>query len=114
MNQKKYDRKEDKSSTFRRFELMSTRTYVLAPSNLTLSVGWLGGWVVGDLESKAISASNLKLKLIEAELGNNPHTFYLKFCISINPLICKVFSAAPPSFLPEKLSLFIKTLVQEI
>ena len=68
--------------------------------------------MVGDLESKAISASNLKL--IEAELGNNPHTFYLKFCISINPLICKVFSAAPPSFLPEKLSLFIKTLVQEI
>ena len=28
-------------------------------SNLTLSVGW----VVGDLESKGISASNLKLKL---------------------------------------------------
>ena len=68
------------------------------------------------MDSKAISASNLKLKLklIKAELGNNPLTFYLKFCISINPLICKVFSAAPPSFLPEKLSLFIKTLVQEI
>ena len=72
--------------------------------------------MVVDLERKAISASNLKmkLKLIEAELGNKPLTFYLKFCITINPLICKVFSAAPPSFLPEKLSLFIKTLVQEI
>ena len=31
--------------------------------NLTLSVGCVGGWVVDDLESKAISASNLKLKL---------------------------------------------------
>ena len=36
-------------------------------SNLTFSVGWVG-WVVGELESKAISASNLVE--VEAELGN--------------------------------------------
>ena len=29
------------------------------------------GWVAGSIETKAISASNLKLKLTEAELGNN-------------------------------------------
>ena len=28
-------------------------------------------WVAGSIETKAISASNLKLKLTEAELGNN-------------------------------------------
>ena len=28
------------------------------------------GWVAGSIETKAISASNLKLKLTEAELGN--------------------------------------------
>ena len=35
--------------------------------------GWVGGWVAGSIETKAISASNLKLKLkwTEAELGNN-------------------------------------------
>ena len=34
---------------------------------------WLGGWglVAESIETKAISASNLKLKLTEAELGNN-------------------------------------------
>ena len=37
--------------------------------------GWVGGWVggaAGEIENKAISASNLKLKLklTEAELGN--------------------------------------------
>ena len=31
--------------------------------------GW--GWLAGSIETKAISASNLKLKLTEAELGNN-------------------------------------------
>ena len=32
----------------------------------------MGGWVAGSIETKAISASNLKLKLklTEAELGN--------------------------------------------
>ena len=30
------------------------------------------GWVAGSIETKAISASNLKLKLTEAELGNIP------------------------------------------
>ena len=30
---------------------------------------WVGEWVAGSIETKAISASNLKLKLIEAELG---------------------------------------------
>ena len=36
--------------------------------------GWVGGWVAGSIETKAISASNLKLKLklSEAELGNYP------------------------------------------
>ena len=29
------------------------------------------GWVAGSIETKAISASNLKLKLTEAELGNS-------------------------------------------
>ena len=32
--------------------------------------GWVGG-AAGEMENKAISASNLKLKLTEAELGNN-------------------------------------------
>ena len=34
-----------------------------------------GGWVAGSIETKAISASNLKLKLklTEAELGNIGH-----------------------------------------
>ena len=31
----------------------------------------LGGWVAGSIKTKAISASNLKLKLTEAELGNS-------------------------------------------
>ena len=31
--------------------------------------GWVGG-AAGEMENKAISASNLKLKLTEAELGN--------------------------------------------
>ena len=30
----------------------------------------MGGWVAGSIETKAISAFNLKLKLTEAELGN--------------------------------------------
>ena len=38
--------------------------------NLTLSLGWLAGWVGGDLESKVILTSNLKLKLKLAEAGN--------------------------------------------
>ena len=33
-------------------------------------VGWVGG-AAGEMENKAISASNLKLKLTEAELGKN-------------------------------------------
>ena len=34
--------------------------------------GWVGGWgwVAGSIETKAISASNFKLKLNNAELGN--------------------------------------------
>ena len=32
--------------------------------------GWVGRWLAGSIETKAISASNLKLKLTEAELGN--------------------------------------------
>ena len=35
--------------------------------------GWVVGWVggaTGEMENMAISASNLKLKLTEAELGN--------------------------------------------
>ena len=32
--------------------------------------GRVGGWVAGSIETKAISASNLKLKLTAAELGN--------------------------------------------
>ena len=32
------------------------------------------GWVAGSIETKAISASNLKLKLTEAELGKNKNT----------------------------------------
>ena len=34
--------------------------------------GWVDGWVAGSIGTKAISASNLKLKLklTEAELGN--------------------------------------------
>ena len=37
----------------------------------TFTGGWPGGWVAGSIETKAISASNLKLKLnlTEAELG---------------------------------------------
>ena len=31
--------------------------------------GWVGGWLAGTIETKAISASNSKLKLTEAELG---------------------------------------------
>ena len=31
--------------------------------------GWVGG-AAGEMENKAVSASNLKLKLTEAELGN--------------------------------------------
>ena len=45
--------------------------------------GWLGGWVAGSIETKAISASNLmlKLKLTEAELGNI--SFYRKYFLVI-------------------------------
>ena len=36
---------------------------------------WVGGWVAGSIETKAISASNLKwkLKLTEAELGKKKY-----------------------------------------
>ena len=37
-------------------------------SKETFTGGW--GWVAGSIETKTISASNLKLKLTEAELGN--------------------------------------------
>ena len=36
-----------------------------------------GGWVAGSIETKAISAFNLKLKLTEAELGNKDCFFVL-------------------------------------
>ena len=54
-------------------------------SNLTLSVGW----VVGDLESKAISASTLKLKLAEAELGNSQNLNDL-FSLSLQPILYNI------------------------
>ena len=43
---------------------------------------WLGGWVAGSIETKAISASNLKLKLklTEAELGK------MTLCVSMSYL----------------------------
>ena len=40
-----------------------------SPENRLSRVGG-GGWVAGSIETKAISASNLKLKLTEVELGN--------------------------------------------
>ena len=50
--------------------------------------GWPGGWVAGSIETKAISASNLKLKLklTEAELGNRPKSTRSLSNISYNSL----------------------------
>ena len=48
---------------------------------------WVGGWVAGSIETKAISASDLKLKLTEAELGNKASISEL-FCVYEIKMTC--------------------------
>ena len=74
-------------------------------SNLTFSVEWIGGWLVGDQESKPISDSNYVKVEVEAELGKSFKYIVSFFSIKqLQQRKLRALKVFPEIFLQEELS----------